>query len=274
MDMMPRQPHARIVLAVIFTASIGGLFLAGNRGARPGASVSTAPADQRVVAQPAAINIQAPEAQVALPALGRDPFAGNQTKETKPAQPLTSAPVVSSPVLPAASTNVGSVTSSVASAVGVSVSTSAPAVGSVVKNTVSTVPKTVTNTTNPVAQPTAPTAPADPVSTVDTAVPNLVDQGAATVDEAKGPVHSSHGRKAGHYRSATPEVYQRSKEQKQPYRAAASSHSSKKWHPSARGYGAAPRSNRHGHGHAYGWKRWNSTCDPNARSHSHTSCWR
>ncbi|HEX8098827.1 MAG TPA: hypothetical protein VF660_01340 [Actinomycetota bacterium] len=270
---MPRQPHARIVLAAIFTVSIGGLFLAGNRGVRPGASVSTAPADRRVVAQPPALNIQAPPAQVALPSLGRDPFAGNRQKETKPAQPLTSGDL-SLPVVPATSTNAGSVTSSVGAAVGVSVPTSAPAVGSVVKNTVSTVTKTVSNTTGTNVQPTAPT---DPVSNLDPSVPSVGDEGAATADDVKSPADSSPGRKAGHYRSTAPEIYLRSKDETRPRGSGASASanaSKKRSHGSSHGSGAAPRSRRRGHGHAYGWNRWNATCDPNARPYSHTGCWR
>ena len=95
MATMPREPRSRIVLAVILTAAIGGMFLAGDGGVQPGVPVSSAPADQRVMQQEAPV-AAAPSGDEILTFTGRDPFARDQ-KEKKSFSPPNrgTAPTVS-----------------------------------------------------------------------------------------------------------------------------------------------------------------------------------
>ena len=97
MDAMPREPRSRIVLAVILTAAIGGMFMAGDGPDGAGVSVSSVPADQRVVQQDSPPVAAAPSGDEILTFTGRDPFVRDKAQEkpprgSQPAPPVTVQP--------------------------------------------------------------------------------------------------------------------------------------------------------------------------------------
>ena len=112
----PREPRSRIVLAVILTAAIGGMFLAGEGREPAGVSVSSVPADQRVVQQESPPVPAAPSADEILTFTGRDPFLRDKEEKKSPPAARPAAPVA----LPAP--GLTSVAVPVASAGGVAVS--------------------------------------------------------------------------------------------------------------------------------------------------------
>jgi hypothetical protein len=109
MDMMPREPRARIVLAVVLTAAVGGLFLAGGGSDPSAVQVASAPSDQRLVQQQNTLVALAPPPDEVLTFGGRDPFQprGRNPNKPQPAPgaggsiPYTPAPFgISSPISP------------------------------------------------------------------------------------------------------------------------------------------------------------------------------
>ncbi|MDP8956779.1 MAG: hypothetical protein M3N24_07465, partial [Actinomycetota bacterium] len=87
----PREPRFRIVFAVILTAAVGGMFLAGDSRHQGGEPLSSAPADQRVAQEPNAAVATAPSPDEILTFTGRDPFDRGRT-EKKPPQDSPATP--------------------------------------------------------------------------------------------------------------------------------------------------------------------------------------
>ncbi|HEX2088955.1 MAG TPA: hypothetical protein VHI54_03335 [Actinomycetota bacterium] len=106
----PREPRFRILVAVVLTAAIGGMFLAGEFRNQAGAPLSSAPADRRV-AQQAPPVATAPSADEILTYNGRDPFTRDQEEKKasqKPpaADPLTPVAQSVTPLAPSAGVTV------------------------------------------------------------------------------------------------------------------------------------------------------------------------
>ena len=110
MATMPREPRFRILIAMVLTAAIGGMFLAGEFRNQAGAPLLSAPADRRVVQEVAPV-ATAPSADEILTYTGRDPFTRNQeekkaSQEAPAAEPLTPAAQGVTPLAPSAGVTV------------------------------------------------------------------------------------------------------------------------------------------------------------------------
>ena len=251
MATMPREPRSRIVLAVILTAAIGGMFLAGDRPHPDGAPVASAPVDQRAVQQGAPPVAAPPSADEILTFTGRDPFARDQKEKKTPQRPNPGTqPALSVPAADGTSASAGGGVAvsagGLASSGSGSTRTSPTAGGGQIPE-----PKTVSDTT-----------PDTVVSTSLDPVPVEDEDGSDSSEESAGSSDTGKPAKPESPRASKFEAFQRTKEKPVQSRGL------------HRGWSQAPRrkpgytaSGWRGKGNAWGWR---TKCK--AHPHSQAGC--
>jgi hypothetical protein len=263
MEMMPRQPRARIVLAVVMTGAIGGLFLAGGQGDDPGLRVSSAPAES-VVAPQSPPNLAAPIAQVAVPSTGRDPFAPAGHKHGKPGGGSSPGSSLFSPTGSSAGQGGSYPSSVVSSAAAGAGAPAAPAVPkpSVDRDVPIARPLPVPTPEVPNVSPTPPpsTSPGDLSGTPDASHPGRKPKKNGNHKHDKPGKHK-HGKAA----TQGAEAYRASDKKKKQQARPKNPGQHKGW-AHAKGRKGRAASRRHGRGYAYGWWWKAPDCDSHSRS--------
>lgn len=253
MAAMPREPRFRILMAVVLTAAIGAMFLAGEGRKQAGVSVSSTAGRQLV--QNGAPVATAPSSDQILTYTGRDPFAQDQPNEKKPEAPNAGpAPVTSllAPGLTSALTTVA-----VPVSAGGAGSTSSPRSSTNVGPVARTDPKDVVGIApKPAPEPAPAPSPAptsDDPATVDPA-PVYGDGSPGDYESPELAVHpAKHGKPAKRSHSEVPRYqgYERTKEEPARGRRL----QKRTWRQAPGRRVGQMRTGRRGNGFAWGWRK-------------------